>query len=125
MIAETPTCTVHRRHHPRVHETQRHHVWPVGLEGPEHPADPAGVVAVCPTGHVNIHRRLRRMLTAWLTGQPPPAPHRLDDPDESRLAAAGYAAVIARYTSLEGVDADEYRAHVARFLSEHQPGQPT
>ena len=40
-------CQVHRTHYPPVLETQRHHVWPKYLGGPD---EPGNLVNICGTG---------------------------------------------------------------------------
>ena len=54
-----------------------HHLWPVYLGGPPHPAT---LVHLCPTTHSNVHRILRAMVKAgaWIPrsqGQPRYAHH--------------------------------------------------
>ena len=45
-------CQVHNEHKPFPHVNHRHHVWPLGMGGPD---DEDNIVVVCPTGHMNIH----------------------------------------------------------------------
>lgn len=45
-------CTVHGTHWPRSHSTVFHHIWPLGMGGPD---TKENQVEVCPTGHTNIH----------------------------------------------------------------------
>lgn len=58
-------CQVHGWHRPPVLETERHHVWPLGMGGPDVESN---IVLVCGTGHANIHRVLR----ALAYGKTPP-----------------------------------------------------
>jgi hypothetical protein len=52
-------CTVHGSHRPAVRESVQHHMWPLGMGGP----DVAGnLVRVCPTGHANVHRAIRALI---------------------------------------------------------------
>jgi hypothetical protein len=74
-------CLVHRYHRPPVLETEVHHVWPLGMGGPD---EPANRLPVCPTGHSNIHRVLR----ALVAGKPVPKCTRA----EMRLAVRGFTA---------------------------------
>ena len=52
-------CAVHRYHWPPVRETERHHVQPLSMGGPD---TPANIVKICPTGHANIHVALRDLV---------------------------------------------------------------
>ena len=45
-------CAVHGYHWPPVKAVDEHHVWPLGLGGPDVKIN---LVWVCPTGHRNIH----------------------------------------------------------------------
>lgn len=58
-------CSVHKYHWPPVLETEVHHVWPLGMGGPDVVGN---TVKVCGTGHANIHRVLR----ALAYGKTPP-----------------------------------------------------
>jgi hypothetical protein len=57
-------CVVHGDHRPAVQETVVHHMWPLGMGGPD--AAP-NKVRICPTGHANVHRAIR----AIIDGLPP------------------------------------------------------
>ncbi len=46
-------CQQHSKHFPKVQLTHRHHVWPLGLGGPDIEDN---IVIICPTGHTNVHR---------------------------------------------------------------------
>jgi hypothetical protein len=72
-------CQVHRYHRPPVRETEVHHIWPLGMGGPDAPGNK---VRVCPTGHANIHRALR----ALRKGERPKGTRQ-----EVALARRGYA----------------------------------
>jgi hypothetical protein len=52
-------CAVHRYHWPPVRETVLHHMWPLGMGGPDVPAN---LVRICPTGHSNVHRAVRAII---------------------------------------------------------------
>lgn len=54
-------CVVHGSHRPPVRETVVHHMWPRGMGGPD---EAANKVNICPTGHANVHRAIRAILTA-------------------------------------------------------------
>lgn len=45
-------CQLHTRHLPESHQNHFHHIWPLGDGGPDIMDNK---VAVCPTGHYNIH----------------------------------------------------------------------
>jgi hypothetical protein len=51
-------CAVHRYHWPAPLGLHVHHVWPLGMGGPDVAWNE---VAVCPTGHDNIHRIMRAL----------------------------------------------------------------
>lgn len=53
------TCEVHRTHRPRPLGLVEHHVWPLGMQGPD---DPTNRVTVCDTGHRNLHRLMADLL---------------------------------------------------------------
>lgn len=78
--AATPgACALHRAHTPRTLTLHHHHIFPLGMGGPD---EPWNVLAVCPTGHVNVHLMLR----ALHTGAPLRGGH-----GERRIAALGLA----------------------------------
>lgn len=58
---EGRTCGCCFEHRPPVLEFERHHIWPLGLGGPDQEVN---VVWVCPTTHANVHELLRLMLKA-------------------------------------------------------------
>ncbi len=56
LMTTTLPCQVHiARHIPNSHVNHRHHIWPLGYDGPDVPEN---IVVVCPTGHANIHKLL-------------------------------------------------------------------
>jgi hypothetical protein len=52
----TVACQLHPRHSPHPHVNHWHHVWPRGEGGPDIPENR---IAVCPTGHYNIHQLIK------------------------------------------------------------------
>lgn len=52
-------CTVHKTHVPRPLLVELHHIQPLGMGGPDVPANK---VAVCVGGHYNIHTLLADLL---------------------------------------------------------------
>lgn len=52
------TCAAHGSHRPLNLSTQRHHIWPLGMGGPD---EPDNIVTLCPTGHVNVHLLLKAL----------------------------------------------------------------
>lgn len=52
-------CVVHGSHWPPVRETEQHHIWPLGMGGPDVKTNK---VKICPTGHANVHVALRRLV---------------------------------------------------------------
>jgi hypothetical protein len=51
------TCAVHR--HREWVPIERHHVWPIGMGGPDVAAN---IVSVCANGHYAIHEVIRRLI---------------------------------------------------------------
>lgn len=49
-------CLCSANHQPYPLEFERHHIWPLGMGGPE---DDTNVTWVCPTAHANAHELLR------------------------------------------------------------------
>jgi hypothetical protein len=45
-------------HNPNVVVFERHHIWPLGMGGPD---DPSNIELLCPTTHMSVHHLLR----AW------------------------------------------------------------
>lgn len=78
-------CAVHTVHRPRVADIDVHHIWPVGMGGPDVPANR---VVICPTGHRNIHELLREYVR--LRGAVPWELRRGFSPEERRLAQLGW-----------------------------------
>ena len=76
-------CSVHRYHWPPVLETEVHHVWPLGMGGPD---TAENRVACCPTGHSSIHVLIRSLMKA----KPLPKATR----EEKRLAVKGFTAWV-------------------------------
>jgi hypothetical protein len=84
-------CAVHGYHWPppMPGTVEVHHVWPLGMGGPNVPALPDGTVQkvpVCPTGHYNIHRAMRQLIH----GETPTGTRR-----EVELARSGFASWVA------------------------------
>lgn len=52
-------CTCMAEHRPAPLELERHHIWPVGMGGPDIDSN---IVWVCPTTHTNTHELLRAMV---------------------------------------------------------------
>ena len=55
VLTTAAPCSVHRRHSPRSHVNEVHHVWPRGDGGPDLAANR---VVVCATGHNSVHALL-------------------------------------------------------------------
>ncbi len=53
------TCRCQAEHRPAPLELERHHIWPLGMGGPE---DASNIVWVCPTTHTNTHEILRHLM---------------------------------------------------------------
>lgn len=52
-------CACQADHRPAPMELERHHVWPLGMGGPD---EDWNIAWVCPTTHTNIHEMLRAFL---------------------------------------------------------------
>lgn len=72
-------CAAHRLHRPRPLALHRHHIWPLGMHGPD---EPWNTLSLCPTAHVNVHLLLKVLHT---TGQVLRGGHA-----ERRIAQLGY-----------------------------------
>lgn len=84
LAASDVPCSVHTEHRPEPLRIVVHHVQPLGMGGPNVPANK---IAVCDTGHYSIHR----LLGYLIDGKPLPSGHH----EERRLAQAGYDAWVA------------------------------
>lgn len=84
-------CTVHAEHAPRVNHPEVHHVWPVGMGGPDVPENR---VPLCPTGHTNVHDLLRAALKGTGVDDLPWEYRRRFHYGERELARTGYFAVM-------------------------------
>ena len=68
----TPPCVCVAEHRPPTRIAEGHHLWPVGMGGPAHPAT---LLGLCPSTHDYVHGILRAMVKAghWIPrsqGQP-------------------------------------------------------
>jgi hypothetical protein len=52
-------CDVHNTHEPRPLRIVSHHIWPLGMAGPDVPTNR---VQTCDAGHMNTHRLLDDLL---------------------------------------------------------------
>ena len=86
LLSTAAPCQVHAKHHPQDHLRHRHHVWPLGKGGPD---EEANIVAVCPTGHTNIHILLDLLLGSR-DGTVPWTERRRFTTGERRYADLGY-----------------------------------
>lgn len=55
-------CVLHKTHVPRPLELHKHHVYPVGIARENGWPTVLETVLVCPTGHVNVHNHIARLL---------------------------------------------------------------
>ncbi len=78
-------CQQHSRHHPASHLNEQHHIWPLGMGGPD---SPDNRVVICPTGHNNVHALLK--LFQLHRGEPPYAELRVFAFGERELARLGW-----------------------------------
>jgi hypothetical protein len=86
-------CTVHKRHSPRSHINEIHHVWPRGDGGPD---TAANKVTICATGHNNVHDLINRYrkspdgTVAWEI-------RRTYSPGERQLAMVGWRRISQQH----------------------------
>ena len=80
-LAKGP-CLVHKAHKPEPLRTVEHHVWPLGMDGPDVDDNK---IDICDTGHYNIHT----LLDLMLAGRGVPTAHR----NELKYARQGYLAI--------------------------------
>jgi len=52
-------CRCMADHRPHPLELNLHHVWPLGMGGPD---TPDNLVPLCPTTHTNVHELLRHLM---------------------------------------------------------------
>lgn len=84
-------CIVHKQHMPGSHINHRHHVWPRGHGGPDVEDN---IIAVCATGHMNIHDLLSHYL--MLTGDVPYSIIRTYTVGERKYAKLGYDRIMRK-----------------------------
>lgn len=78
-------CMCVSDHNPNPMELHRHHIWPLGMNGPD---EDDNIVWLCPTSHVNVHELLR----AWMGfgGEPTWSIRKYFSPYIRRLAEDGF-----------------------------------
>lgn len=78
-------CACVNNHNPNPMELHQHHIWPMGMNGPDVEDN---VVWLCPTSHVNVHELLR----AWVKyeSKPPWSIRKFFSPYIRALAAEGF-----------------------------------
>ncbi len=96
-------CVCVADHRPPVLEYETHHIWPLGMGGPD---TPDNQVWVCPSSHANVHELLRLMSREGRTL----TDHELQGLEDRPVSR--YAATLAR----EG-----YRRFVANTLTKESP----
>lgn len=79
------SCLCVTAHNPNAVELHIHHIWPIGMGGPD---EPANEVLVCPTTHSKVHRLLREAVKA---GTDP-----ANLPWNMRRAFGAYAVTVAQ-----------------------------
>ncbi len=82
-------CAIHADHRPEPYDVEVHHVWPLGMGGPDVKAN---VVPVCPTGHTNVHALLRLAFRHHGVDKVPWVTRRRFHSEERRLARMGFLA---------------------------------
>lgn len=78
-------CKCVQNHNPNPMELNRHHVWPLGMGGPD---SDDNVEWLCPTSHANVHELLRAYVK--YEGQPPWEVRKYFSPYIRNLASRGY-----------------------------------
>jgi hypothetical protein len=84
---EGQVCLCVADHRPAPLELEHHHVWPLGMGGPDVAAN---LVWLCSTAHGNVHELLRLILAA----DRPLSDYELQQPEDRPVSR--YAAVLAR-----------------------------
>jgi hypothetical protein len=84
-------CQVHKKHIPEPHQNHRHHVYPLGHGGPDIEDN---IIAVCPTGHANIHMLLKDFLLHM--GNVPYSILRRYSHGERKAAELGYKRIVRK-----------------------------
>lgn len=82
------SCECVSRHSPTCRSVHRHHVWPLGMGGPD---EPWNVVRICPNQHTMTHR-LIRLWGYRYDGEPPWWIRRHFSPVARALAEQGWRA---------------------------------
>lgn len=57
------SCRCQADHRPHPLELERHHIWPLGMGGPDVDAN---IEWLCPTAHTNVHEILRHFMRSGL-----------------------------------------------------------
>lgn len=78
-------CRCVSNHNPNPMELNRHHIWPLGMGGPD---TSDNIEWLCPTTHVNVHELLRAY--EKYEGDPPWEIRKHFSPFVRTLAARGY-----------------------------------
>lgn len=86
----TARCLCVSDHNPNVIVFHRHHIWPLGMGGPD---EPENLVLLCPTSHDATHNLLRAWVKAG--GEPSWEIRRRFGPYVRRLAEEGYRTAVA------------------------------
>lgn len=66
LLTTTQSCRVHKSHSPHSHQNHMHHILPKSLGGK---SESNNLIAVCPTGHYNIHI----IIDEWMRGGDTPS----------------------------------------------------
>lgn len=78
-------CICVANHNPNPMELNRHHIWPLGMGGPD---TEENTVWLCPTAHANVHELLRAYIR--YEGSPPWEIRRQFSPYIRAIAEEGY-----------------------------------
>lgn len=88
-MSHAPPCEVHAVHAPWHSDVHVHHIWPLGMGGPD---SRANTVSICPTGHTNVHALLRLAFRYGGVDAVPWEHRRRFHFDERHLARLGHLA---------------------------------
>lgn len=91
ILTTSQPCQVHKQHIPSPHVNHRHHVWPKGDGGPDIQDN---IIAVCPTGHYNVHDLLAHF--KMLMGNVPYTILRNYTLEERKYAKLGYDRILRK-----------------------------
>jgi hypothetical protein len=112
-------CSLHRTHgSARPLRTVLHHVWPLGMGGPN---TAANKVATCDNGHYAVHELLTWLVRNIPTSVLSSAPGLMN---RDRYDTAYLTRTLRRQTQYRTASRSERRIAVRGYLDWHQAGRP-